>query len=687
MYAQSKINVEPQSKITFYDGADYVKTPVNNNAIYTPVKTDIPKTGRYVDVKFKYRNEPGTQVVQGVIFNKDYKQVVFFDKSSEPQISVPEGTYDMYTIFSGGTFYFVFKENIEVKDGDVYEFVQTDAKHATKYKFYNENDKRILVDGPDAESSASDMSKYTSFIQKDYGSAGLIIGKGFTGGEESVEFYVNDLSDKYVIGNGTLIEASGKIYSFKDAFTYDMSKFEEVRTIGGSENIIKATTHFNTKNLMDDEDAIVEGFDFHFTYKGKPIFSVASLDRHRLCPEQTMSHYLCAPESDVNSNDNVNVLLHPVISNYYIEEEIIEGKLSKTFYGVRGPAMVGDKKSGVKYILSGCDKSMTGFNTPEESKYPQFYPGHPDFNFESATGELDIMNCCPVTAINAKKYISYGNIKGWEELLFSGRHGECYESESKIITINQESGNDGMISCTVINDLVEVDGIKGKNVTEYVYDSYRDDINAPTLQFVTFKDAEGNMTDRLPVAAGSKLIFTGGDFTYHSMNRNKIGYYTCDKAEVTVRYSETGKEEWKDLVVTEVPEKFFMPYFGNYYEVSLDPVKYVENDKWFDLEFFFTDAAGNTHKQTMTPAFKIIKGDSGINEIEESNSDNLVIMAGNVRLSNGETADFKVVNMMGTVVRKANSNEINIEGLQDGIYLVVAKSAEHRTMTKKIVIK
>ena len=142
-------------------------------------------------------------------------------------------------------------------------------------------------------------------------------------------------------------------------------------------------------------------------------------------------------------------------------------------------------------------------------------------------------------------------------------------------------------------------------------------------------------------------------------------------------------DEWQELPVKEVPEKRFMPYFGYYYEGTLDDVVCETNDQWFDVKLMIKDEAGNYQSQVVSPAFKILSG-SGVNEMSAT-TQRLLTHDGDTFRYDGY-ADFKIMTTAGQTVRTSAGNEISVKNLSKGVYIVVANTTDNGVIVKKIRI-
>lgn len=684
--AQNHVKPNRYSKLIIPEGVKYEQTNLGNNTLYAPVCTAGEKNAKEVSVTFKCTGEAGVKPSQGTIYNATTKKPFYFNGMTETEITVPEGIYDVYVSYYDYTSYYVFKENVEVKDGSVIEFDQRDAVNDVSFRFYDENEKELFMTVYDGatlhqEGTADTMTKFTAFNHKEYGNVGLILSMGFMPKGYPMEFFVNDLSDKYVVGLAANIIANGVTYTYKDVVKECKKGIE--KELGGSD-LMECVTTINVPDIMNgDKNAFIPGYNFSILYKGLACIGERGFLPKSVVSDNKVINYMYTPES-VSEDDEVNVIYSPILSNYYENVEDDWGKYSY-YFGISGCAMLGDK-NGVKYINAGSDASWYGFSTPQGRAENQFYPGHPDLSYENKDGKMTFGNCCPATSIRALRYYVDGIMDGWDGAIFTGRYGELYETEGHVLVINDEIMDDGRTKSTIVNDLVFVDGEAGHNYTEYVRNTEGEDFIAPTLQMLTFKNAKGEITDRLEEAKGSKLIFTGGDFDYNFDALTWSGYFSIGAADVEVAYTERGTENWRKLVVNEIPEKRMMPYFGNFYEASLDDVIAENDDQWFDLLIKFKDAAGNYQNQLLSPAFMIKNNNNtGIDDISSDKS-SLYYINGSVRMSGSDTARLEIRNMAGTLVRTANGNKISTENLIAGAYIVTASTNNNGTLVKKILI-
>ncbi len=93
-----------------------------------------------------------------------------------------------------------------------------------------------------------------------------------------------------------------------------------------------------------------------------------------------------------------------------------------------------------------------------------------------------------------------------------------------------------------------------------------------------------------------------GDF---KSNPDDIYFDYVEGNSVEFSYSVHGENDWKSLEITENPEYFTLPGYGNYYEAWLSEVNVPQENSWFDVKLVSTDPSGNSQEQIISPAFKI----------------------------------------------------------------------------------
>lgn len=225
----------------------------------------------------------------------------------------------------------------------------------------------------------------------------------------------------------------------------------------------------------------------------------------------------------------------------------------------------------------------------------------------------------------------------------------------------------GKVDVVFTDNNITVDGIPGKNVTEFGYDKNSDDVWTPTLQMLHFRDAEGYVNDRFANPSDGVIEFAGGDFIEHFNDENYY-WYTEEEAEVKVEYAPYGTDDFMPLDVREIPELYFMPGYGHFYRGSLCGVDRGSSNGWFDLRISLTDAAGNYQRQTLSPAFKV-ESLAGVDTVID-NVGSIKVEGRNIIVPQGAN----IFTVQGILSDGRN--------VQPGVYLVKAAA-----VTSKIIVR
>ena len=166
-----------------------------------------------------------------------------------------------------------------------------------------------------------------------------------------------------------------------------------------------------------------------------------------------------------------------------------------------------------------------------------------------------------------------------------------------------------------------------------------------------FRNADGNVTDRFASGNDGIMEMTAADFNCQFMTDYRGAIYECNPISITVAYSPYGKDSWTELAVEDIPELYNEKGWGYFYRTSLKDVEGAGEKGWFDLRFSMSDEAGNTHVQTVSPAFRIDDlVDTGISQLRIDN--------GQLTIPGNET----VYDVMGR--RVADNSSKAMKGIQ-----------------------
>ncbi len=204
--------------------------------------------------------------------------------------------------------------------------------------------------------------------------------------------------------------------------------------------------------------------------------------------------------------------------------------------------------------------------------------------------------------------------------LYRGNYGENRESDFPSVQVEakwnggelctgdymefrlQSLPYSGDVEIKLTNTNNTVDVIPGVNTTTIKYNADDVDNGLPTLQHLQFRNTNGNLSHTFSTADEGNVRIAAGDF---KSNPDDIYFDYVEGNSVEFSYSVHGENEWKSLEITDNPEYFMLPGFGNYYEASLAEVNVPQENSWFDVKLVSTNASGNSQEQIISPAFKI----------------------------------------------------------------------------------
>lgn len=202
------------------------------------------------------------------------------------------------------------------------------------------------------------------------------------------------------------------------------------------------------------------------------------------------------------------------------------------------------------------------------------------------------------------------NIKVWynDELM-------C-ESLTEFPDIEWNWDDVGTYKYEIYTDNVLVDGeIPGYNKATLEYDMTKGNQTSPTMTSLRFKTTNGDVTDRFATPDEGIIQLTVADFDMGETLE------TSPISSVKVFYAPYGTDNWETLEVEEIPELFFMPGYGYFYQGELSSIKQPSDNCWYDLKVQIKDEDNAYQEQMLSPAFRIEKtGSDGLQTTEITSS-------------------------------------------------------------------
>ena len=679
-----KIRCSDNSEIILPKGQKFSMLDMGNKKGFTPIR----------HCKAAAEGETSTLIitadkrpVDAAIFNKDFSETLEFNRK-ECKTTLPKGVYDLYVEIydDNGVAHFVYKENVDLTTDQNISIAHTEADIPVEFHFFDENNKELHMNITEKQEvvvpkTADDIVKIYSIMHKDYGDTKHMMDFGARRKGFPMDFYINKVSDKYFVGQVAAIGVGSHYYAYKCV----MNDFTKNVYNSDPKNLAKLTSEFTTSPALNDDYINVPGIEAAYSYKGNLIAHTRLWGGKTAMDEGKVVTFIDCPEAKLTDEYPVNMIARPIATDYYVIEEDEDYGETINFSFIKAPAAFGNAKEGVKYLVSGGDL-YDSFNVAEGETQYKFYPGHPEFSFEAPEGKAHFGNSVPVLAYCSERETYGAEVDVYDSFFYRGRYGELRETDALLAEQNEEATAEGTV-VKITNSNIKVDDIDGKNVTEVRFDLTKTDNTAPTLQMLTFKDAEGKINDHLDMVLGAKMLIAGGDFNYvENTDYPYVGYFTCSApASAKAFYAPHGTENWVALPLVEKPELFFMPGFGNFYETDLSNVKVEAAGTWYDVRLEMADATGNYQKQTISPAFKVASLTS-VDKVKAAAGNSLVVLGKRVALADNGNADFTVRSIDGRTMQNAFANGVDLSGMGSGIYVVTAVLADGSVISTKVAL-
>ena len=629
--------------------------------------------------------------------------------------NVPPGVYDILVDFSLvglTTSHIVIKEMVDVSENTTTQLIASDADNYISINVYDENGQILEPGAQDPETGNPSIVLFNQIVR--FLPANIThmyaynLNAPHEGGESWWNFYINDVSDRYVVTNDFTGIGFGEAYYF--------TKFETLSGISGSVVLENDPDDwaFHSEQFqpspLGESGGVYPGFTTQSFFQNKSSLgwtfnnTITPID-----PEEAFKAFLNNPINE----DPANLFVLPAIVDHigladpwWVEEGFF----------IRGNSVFSDESGNIHYGSGdiGFSPYFLGNRYYFTGNVYGILPFHPKFSFSPENipnGKPGDGTPIAITMIEAIP-------DQWNFLhpQYKGRYGETRDADFFATQIEVEhngniifSGNyieftweygtfgtglpmDGQIKIFLTNPNITVDGLAGKNLTTLSYNASETD-SPPTLQALQFRNALNELTNSFDSASQGTLRLAAGDFQF-----NPVSYVSDYNEGNTVEffYSLYDQNNWTELELTEYPEYFQMPAFGDYYEASLESVIVPEENSWFDVKIICTDTAGNKQEQIISPAFKVEQATMGIEEVNQSsftvypnpftNEINIQVpetLKGNYT--------FKVSDVSGKIIytesgKSENKFAWNGSSLPKGIYILSIES-NGKTIAKKVVKK
>lgn len=621
-------------------------------------------------------------------FNAEENIYDFADEERGTQngivLFLPDGIYDFATCYSSVApqtqlgsdgRVLIIKENVAVNSDMV---IDTDPRDATDYvsfrSFNPDGDmsrlKRVTYDSAESsdykviqEGNVNTMFYDTRVVNTEYGftcywsvmtDPGYIVEHGYRptlNVERLMDVRINPVSDRYVIGQNRVIQASEGTY---------LTEFRKT----GSDNI----------TLTNDAS---QYYDISPSFHNKPV------DNNDTMPYILMYQTMwdSKMEGDHVILRSVNDAVHKVkycpnhgqynpdmpacnITFAVVDKQLTQPNGVWAEYWQEEPPLCLIDSDTNQYVITTSDSNM--------------YPGDQSYSFPydiAFKGE-----CAPWMEISYSgfylfkqdkyKYETFISHRG---LMFDTRNDDyslsCNGSivDSDIDKWIESLDNDDLIELVVNSESVTIDGLQGCNKTEIRTNPKTGDRCAPSLKMLQMKNGEGFLTNRFKNSDDVNIDFSYGDFNL-GFDDDFNSFISEDDADVLLEYASYGTSTWQPLKAVEMEDLYF-PGLGKHMKADTSSIESKPDDTWYDLRFTLTDKAGNEMTQTISPAFMIEKT-VGIMSAYSMTQPRIQVSGEIITIEDIDVSAVRIYTMEGKQVAYTNTSVIGISNMPNDLYLI-----------------
>ncbi len=629
---------------------------------------------------------------EDVFYPMDYDSFILNNESHEEfwpttmeahelSASIPKGNYELAIIFykNGLSPYVVIKEQVEVQEDMTLTFNPDMAINYLEVINYNPNGERckadlgyfdkdlrdwVITDEGNVYGTTVNNYLYLKGYKRSLLSNRMLV-FGIVQTEEdrfmsTNDCHVNDVSDRY-------------LFTQSRSSTFGLGETNEFYICKFSTDDVKAGIMENNPN-----DYVLCEEEFLITPEGKDIIGMETYVSDMWIYNNTLdggTGWNTLYNKMERKNDVFPIKIY-VNSTF---EDAIDNRLNMLVCAQASCGSNDNLMAGSPFSIVNGKKVYV--NVQEGSKSTLYanlandfaFPGRPEFTYPATMKAGTYGDNCPINAFTVMNY--YASWMGQNVTSFAnvyvGRYSETrwcdiprgnMKFNGEVIENPNEwqAEEEGVYDITMVNTNIEVDGLQGKNKTIVHYDMTQEDNTPPTIEMLQFKNADGVITDRFEKAEDGRMVFTAADINYFLDSETWASGFDYQPLSVTVEYAPYDKDDWTEMQIEEVPELYNEDGWGYYYQTSLKDVEGAGEKGWFDLRFTMADAAGNTHVQTVSPAFRIDdKVDTGIggnNQYTITNNNEVYDLMGRKVGNGSRLLDNGYCNKGISIVRRANGD-------------------------------
>jgi hypothetical protein len=614
---------------------------------------------------------------------------------------IPGVAYDLFLCASG-----VNVSHVIIREGVVFDAennsIEVSVKDASELiEMHSLNPDGSLMVLEKVENGVITQEGYAthqyvrSYMNKDWGQLGVLIGNIFRTREADGEISENNIAKVYCSPSSNFSVAQiDYAYDLENGWTTVFTAVDELKS-----TVLKS----DPANYYTMKDAYAGSL---YEYKNAFVGTSNEKDYDLVNGAGIMMDYVC--------NGKVYVTANMLMKGE--EDEVLSNDVRMCYppggYG-RHTAMASTIMVEDPYTMMFATGEILGCKTPMAMntengvvRYP--FPAHSDWNaLCDETGatippinntisfvdkDVDSFGCHAAPIFDFRMY-DYGFCNPMFQISYKGIYGEdrdidCLAAEIHFLRDDEELWSDyrdisdfrystlsmenirSNVDFSIINRNLTVDGMETVNEARLVYDESKDDYTPPTLTHLQYRSNKSDSkSNRFDDSADGIMQFYAGDFFPTSTDDGYATYYAEQApATIKVEYAPYQKDEWKELSVTNDEELTLWPGFGHFYNTPLETITEKSDNGWFDLRITLADANENTITQRISPAFYIKNLSSGVESISDDSG--IFVKDGRIIVPKGAV----VYNMEGMITIGRT--------LTPGLYIV-----RHGEKAVKVMVK
>ena len=237
-------------------------------------------------------------------------------------------------------------------------------------------------------------------------------------------------------------------------------------------------------------------------------------------------------------------------------------------------------------------------------------------------------------------------IGGYHRTLSVTRDGKeiCSAPGDFVKWLEWGDGDTYTMDIEMSNVLID-NSIQGVNTASMSYKA--SDGYIPTVTALQLREND-NVTDRFDNQEKASVEITAATFSFNGLKKFNFKAPSAVKAE----YAPHGSTEFSPLELTEIPEYFYLPGYGNFYTASLNTVDRESSDKWYDLRITVEGTGEAVQTQILSPAYRLENLTNSLSLIDAE-----------------RTSECDVYSIEGRVIAR-EAKSIGSLNLDRGIYIV-----------------